>query len=71
VLDNNLDVKLNTEKATAEIAFKRAQKYKFVKPEAGQAMWMTMNSDIKDDKLILFCNKDGKTLRACFDIVPD
>ena len=71
VVDNNLEIKINTEKSTIEIAFKRASKYKFVKPESGQPMWMTMNSDVKDDKILLFTNKDGKTIRSCFDAVPD
>lgn len=71
VLDNNLDMKINTEKSTVEIGFKRATRYKFVKPESGQPMWMTMNNDIKEDKITLVCNKDGKMIKSHFDMVPD
>ena len=34
-------------------------------------MWMTINSDVKDDKIILNCNKDGKTLKNYFELIPD
>lgn len=34
-------------------------------------MWMTMNSDIKDDKILIHTTKDGKTLKSYFDMVPE
>ena len=34
-------------------------------------MWMTMNSDIKDDKILIYTSKDGKTLKSYFDMVPE
>ena len=70
-MDNNLEIKINTEKSTIEIGFKRASRYKFVKPEGGQQMWITMNSDIKDEKILLMTNKDGKTLKNYFEMIPE
>ena len=33
---------------------------------------MTINNELKDDKVILICNKDGKLLKSSFEgIVPD
>ena len=71
MLDNNLDIRINTDKSNIEIGFKRASRFKFHKPEGGQPMWMTMNSDIKDDKILIHTSKDGKTLKNYFDMVPE
>lgn len=71
VQDNNLDVRINADKTTIEIAFKRGTRYKYVKPESGQPMWMTMNNDVKDDKITLIYGKDTKNIKSFFDVVPD
>lgn len=71
MVDNNLDIKINTEKSMVEIGCKRAARFKYQKPESGQPMWMTMNSDLKEEKILLMANKDGKLLKGYFDMVPD
>lgn len=71
-IENNLELKINPDKMTVELSFKRGTRYKFAKPESGEPKWMTLTNDLKDEKLVLYCNKDGKTIKSCFQgIVPE
>ena len=30
-----------------------------------------MNNDLKDDKILLLTNRDGKTIKGCFEMIPE
>lgn len=67
-LDNNLELKISQEKSSVEFVFKKATKYKFMKPENGEPKWMIIgNNDLKEDSITLVCNKDWKTIKSCFE----
>lgn len=70
-IDNSIELRINPDRGSLEIAFKKAIKYKFFKQENGEPKWM-LTTEIKDDKLSITTTKDGKALRNYFEgIVPE
>lgn len=70
-VDNSLDMRINQEKSSIELSFKKAIKYKFFKQENGEPKWM-LTTEVKDERIFILANKDGKTLRNYFEgIVPE
>lgn len=70
-VDNLVELRINPDRSSLEISFKKSIKYKFFKQENGEPKWMLTN-EIKDERLTLITNKDAKTLRNYFEgILPE
>ena len=60
-----IEVHIYPERNQLEISFKKAGKFKYFKQDNGEPKWM-IHSEIKDEKIVMVCNKDPKSLKAYF-----